>query len=158
MTEHADTIRRTLMVIAPRGMTGDEGHAALMALDALLAERQQLQDKLWEQSEAAANLITEVERLEAERQQAQQERDGNEKLLKAHWQECDRLRVQRRQAIDALRRAKTDIGVIGREQRSWQQALIVESASKRIDAALVKLGENPLSQNLSLKTLPSRDI
>ena len=141
MTDHADTIRRAIEIASGRdgwiafinSHSGGElrEFAVIKREDAaaLLAERQQLQERLHREErrlqsevvlEARAELrqaqhiategVKAIQKLEAERQQAQQEaealraeRDELGNLEETRYAENCKLRYERQQAIDALR-------------------------------------------------------
>ena len=115
MTDHADTIRRSLAVMhdaADRNVR--PYHAdALSALDALLAEWQQAQETIRMHDAQAATFLARAEQAEAERQQA----------------------------IDALREAPMPIRESIMDDPAWHDKYDEWWHARASEAALVKLGE-----------------
>lgn len=146
MTDHAGTIRREREYIedalADQGTYLDHAIIArnngiLSALDALLVERQQLEEQAKDSHESALKAWAEVAKFKRGFEEASEVCHESAAELKS-------LRDQRQQAIDALREATTEL-------RAWMESDDAGDFEKpchddwkaldRCEAALVKLGE-----------------
>ena len=123
MSDHADTIRRALVSVVPGKITVPSvaaTEAALAAMDAYEAERQQAQGEI-------AKL--------------RQEAVATEQLIQRQRGTIETLRAERQQAIDALERAADDLTHIANFAESLSGSDEARRAATRVNAALVKLGE-----------------